>query len=602
MMSRITLELAAYSVVSLLAIGLRLWNLGTMPLQPSESAPAFQSWLLSQGFLATVQEGGLLHYGNAFLLLLFGASDAVPRVLPAVAGSIVVALPYYFRQYLGSHGAIVAAVFLAISPMMLFFSRYVGSGMLAATLSVALVVCLVRYAQTKKDRYPYLIAGILGILVNSGAAAYLNLAVFLAFGAGLVILAFLLRRISHPSKLARVPRGEPLPGGDGQGGRTKDLSPEDRSQPANEGQIDQWLRPLWPASKLLRNCALLFGCVVLVVGTGGLTNLHGLQEGLVDQLALGLAPSSAIIGAPYAFYAQLMVVYEVAVVVFATVNVLYSSRPRGMLFWFLVWWAAASLVALSAMPQKSAVLAVQPLVPTTLLAAELAGSLIDWAWRARPTGLITAVGIVTLPPLLLLTFVLSRFSMPGEQFPAPLVVIALLVILVAVAGCVRWRGPLEASRAYGILALFLLTAIGLHTASNLNYQSTLNPTELVASRATFDDVRTLAGDVTQVMAASDAVNRKRGIQVEPAFKGLLDWYLRGREGIANVRATEGRPLVVVGRSDTALPAGDYAMQRYTVGARWAPRTLDFARLWRWLVYRESLDPIQNEEVTVYVSL
>ncbi|MBI4321285.1 MAG: TIGR03663 family protein [Chloroflexi bacterium] len=580
--ARITVEQAAYLAIFLASLWLRLWNLGTMPLQSSEAASAFQSWLISQGSPGSLDHSALLVHGNAFLFFLFGASDSVPRVLPALAGALLVVLPYLLRAYLGSLGALAAAVFFALSPTTMFFSRSVDSGILIATITLCLVGLVLRFVETRQPIYAYLSAATLGLLVNTGVAAYLNVVLALAFAIGVIVWARFAPNLALP------------------GLRSPDHLGRDESWP--EGLDGARLAAM---RSVLGNAALAFIGTTIVVATGAFTNLHGVQESLVSQLSLRTWLDPSFAQAPLAFYVQLMLVYETAVVVFAAAYllfILYSGRRRGLVFWFLAWWAIAATVVLSLVPQKSAVLLLQPLVPATLLAGEFAGGLITWVHRVRPFKQLAAASIITLPPLLLLMFVLSRFSLPGEKLPMPFALAPSIMIVFAVAGFARWLGSLETVRLYGVLALVLLLAGSLHTASNLSYQSTLNPGESIVTAATVSDVRTLAGDVDEALATADVASRKRGILVDPAFKDLLAWYLRGRAVVVFAETAASRPPVIIGRGDTSLPSGDYAFQRYTISARWMPRTLDFGRRWRWLVFREPTDPVTYEVATVYLAL
>ncbi|MHB1319454.1 MAG: hypothetical protein ACYCYF_12625, partial [Anaerolineae bacterium] len=79
--------------------------------------------------------------GNAFLFILFGPGDGVARLLPALAGVLVVMLPLFWRKHLGEVGALSASALILISPLALFAARRVDGAALA-TLGAGLLISL----------------------------------------------------------------------------------------------------------------------------------------------------------------------------------------------------------------------------------------------------------------------------------------------------------------------------------------------------------------------------------------------------------------------------------------------------------------------------
>ena len=109
------------------ALILRLWELGARPLHHDESLDAWWSWLFRNGDYKEydpVYHGPLRFYITAGLFQLFGESEAVVRLFSALCGTAVVGLPWFLRRELGRAGTIAAAVALCISPTMLYYSRF----------------------------------------------------------------------------------------------------------------------------------------------------------------------------------------------------------------------------------------------------------------------------------------------------------------------------------------------------------------------------------------------------------------------------------------------------------------------------------------------
>lgn len=561
----ITLEQGLFALIFAAALFLRLWNLNTIPLQSAESVTALQSWSMYRGLPAAIQQSPLLVYLNFLVFLTIGASDASARALPAVAGSVLVLLPYFGRRYVGSVTAIIAALLLAFSPTLTFFSRYVGEGTLVAALSLGLVFCALSYARKRNWTLPYYASAlILGLLLASGLMGYLNASIFVLFVFGVVGL----------KKTAW--------------GKRQDIL----------SAFPDFSR-LWPVGPEARNWFLLFSAAIVVAVTGGLTNLHGLQEGTAGLLFSAVPSGSK--GTTPAYYAQLAMTYETIVVVFAFVDVFYSPRRKSLFDWFLIWWAAASLLFISVLPEKSAVLIVQPLVPMVFLAAELAEHLLRWLLRERSWISLGALALVCLPPLFLLLFVLSRFTLPGETVPKEFAAAPVFVLLLAFVGSAYWRGIRYASNLWGTLWFALLFALMLHTTANLNFRPVQNPAEPLVTSVTEADVRNLVADVDRVLAGAGREESNETIVVDRAYRAPLGWYLRNYD-VRYVSTAAQNALLVVASSDANLPSNNYAMQRYTIGASAPLKTTDFGAFWRWLVYRETRGTVKYRDVVLYVKI
>ena len=126
-LSWLTVEVALYILIGMIAAGLRFYALGAQPLRESEAAQALAAWRFSQGnFEGAAGYSPLLFLGNVFTFVLLGASEALARLVPALSGTLLAVLPYFLRRHLGRSGALVASILLALSPSTLFFSRHLG--------------------------------------------------------------------------------------------------------------------------------------------------------------------------------------------------------------------------------------------------------------------------------------------------------------------------------------------------------------------------------------------------------------------------------------------------------------------------------------------
>ncbi|GIX45218.1 MAG: hypothetical protein KatS3mg130_1626 [Candidatus Sumerlaea sp.] len=141
---------------ALYAVVMRFWNLAAKPLHHDESLFAYYSYFLARGYgyqYQPILHGPILEHVTALVFLLFGDSDLTMR-LPAAVGSLALfPLAWYWRRYLGQTGMIVSFLLLAVSPTILYYSRFLRNDApyLAATVWCAL--CVLRAFETGQSRY-----------------------------------------------------------------------------------------------------------------------------------------------------------------------------------------------------------------------------------------------------------------------------------------------------------------------------------------------------------------------------------------------------------------------------------------------------------------
>ncbi len=117
----------------IIALGLRLIKLGTLPLTDGEADAALQALQIAQGLKPTLSPHPLYILATSILFFIFGASNFMARLIPALAGSALVLAPCLFREQLKPRPALILAFFLAIEPGLIAISRQSASSMLAIT-------------------------------------------------------------------------------------------------------------------------------------------------------------------------------------------------------------------------------------------------------------------------------------------------------------------------------------------------------------------------------------------------------------------------------------------------------------------------------------
>lgn len=122
-----------YGLAFLIAAALRFIALGASPLTDSEAALALQSLAIARG------ESPLLAPQPAYILFtaaLFAVAESanfLARCLPALAGSLLVFVPYFFREKINPRPALILAFLFALDPGLVALSRQANGTMLAVT-------------------------------------------------------------------------------------------------------------------------------------------------------------------------------------------------------------------------------------------------------------------------------------------------------------------------------------------------------------------------------------------------------------------------------------------------------------------------------------
>src|SRR5512137_107801 len=127
---------ALFMLAFILALSLRLIRLDALPLGDFEAHWALQAYQLSQNAHPALgpQPGYLLP--TSLFFFIFGSSDFTARILPVLAGSLLVLVPYILRDRLPGKSAVILAFFLALEPGLLAMSRTAGSPILAVSFTL----------------------------------------------------------------------------------------------------------------------------------------------------------------------------------------------------------------------------------------------------------------------------------------------------------------------------------------------------------------------------------------------------------------------------------------------------------------------------------
>ncbi len=184
---------AGFLLIVAVALGMRLWELGSRTIHYDEaihihfawrlvnSDGAFLGWpwVFGRDFLHSAWMHGPFQVElTAFIFRVFGDTEVTARLGYALFGTALVSLPYFLRDYLGRSGAILAAVMLALSPSLLYFSRFGRNDIIMVFFASALLILMWRYLQEGRRSYLYLSSAVLALMFATKETAYLVVAVF----------------------------------------------------------------------------------------------------------------------------------------------------------------------------------------------------------------------------------------------------------------------------------------------------------------------------------------------------------------------------------------------------------------------------------------
>lgn len=173
---RLNGEKLAWIVLLVIALLSRTIGLGDRPMSHDESLHTVYSWQLYDGRgyqHQPMMHGPLKFVLNPIMYFLFGVNDWSARILVALFGVAMVGFVWLMRRWLGKTGALLTALMFAISPALLYHSRYIRDEVLLTSLLVLLVVAMFRYLETRSLKWLIWTAVALGLAFLTMEASFI---------------------------------------------------------------------------------------------------------------------------------------------------------------------------------------------------------------------------------------------------------------------------------------------------------------------------------------------------------------------------------------------------------------------------------------------
>jgi predicted membrane-bound mannosyltransferase/sugar lactone lactonase YvrE len=202
-------ELAVYLVIFMLAIFTRFYDLGSRVMSHDESLHTRFSYnLATDGDFAhtPLMHGPILFHAVAFFYTLFGDSDFTARIYTALVGILLVMSPFLFRGWLGRWGAILACLMLLISPLIMYYGRYIREDTPALFSAVLMFWSIMMYLngpdeQRRRTHWLYLLAFAMIWNLGTKETAFIYIAIIGVF----LFLYFCARLLQHFGRFPAKP-------------------------------------------------------------------------------------------------------------------------------------------------------------------------------------------------------------------------------------------------------------------------------------------------------------------------------------------------------------------------------------------------------------
>lgn len=182
-------EVIVYLVIFLLALFTRFYDLGVRTMSHDESLhTVYSNNLYERGDFqhSPLMHGPILFHFTALSYALFGVDDFSARVYPAVLGVIMVMFPILLRRWLGRSGALLTSIMLLVSPLLVYYNRYIRHDTPSILAAMVMFYCAMMYlsgpiGQRRRAHWLYILSAAMIWNLGSKETAFIYIAIFGAF-------------------------------------------------------------------------------------------------------------------------------------------------------------------------------------------------------------------------------------------------------------------------------------------------------------------------------------------------------------------------------------------------------------------------------------
>jgi len=547
----ISLDGVLWLALVLIAAALRFVSLDRLPFSEAESARAFAAWAVSEGSVPDGWPGDITAALTSHLFRIFGSSETVARIIPAIAGSALVTSFWFAGRYVGRGVALLAAALIALSPLAVYTSRSASGSALGGLLSMAMVLSLLAYLERRQPAAVIILAASFGLALGSDRIATSTAVALIAFVA---------------VEAAWRPRGD-----------------VGEAMATFRSNAEHWR----PAALAL---AVTLALGVAQFGTG------------IDRLSLaGLRQWAQMFdlprdGLPWHYQPSLLLAYEWPLLLAGAAGYLLlidrwrRSWGLSLVQRLLAVWATVAIVTIAFATRRESGQLLLLLLPFSLIAAPLVqevASRTEWSilrrWWPAVALFLALAAYVFLQ--------LSRWSR-GDPFPGSeksYTVLAMLAGIVIVAAGFNYLQRNLPSFALPIVAALALPFL-VHSSLSLGLR---DGAEFAVDNRGTTGVAPFRAAVTQAAAEAGMP-----ATVDPSLHDPLAWHLRD-VAVAFGDPTDGSPIVTAAGGEA--PAGYEPLGApWRISESWVLDDFDPLPTWRWFVYRKGYGTLSTMDVQILV--
>ncbi len=566
----ISVEGLFYFFVFFVAAWLRLAHLGALPLSESEASHALAAASITPHASPYWYGGEIVAPSNpvynnltALLFQLFGATDAIARLVSALTGTALVLTPLLARKRLGRANAIGLSIVFCISPILITVSRTAGGPALAVLgiVSMLLLIFGAEAGSPLQDRLPR-IAGVLGLTLATGADALHGL-LTISVAAALLF--------------------------------------------SQKSLFEEFVRPI-QQNRILRFAGItLITWAAAVSGLGfSLAGFSGMAESVGGWLSSWFIP-----GQLPGITSMLMIpIYEPLVLVFGIAGIVFAARSSDRLGQrAAVWFVAALAINLLYLARRPNDL-VWVTLPLAFLAAQMLVILVTRLGNGTQWlgffFLISLVVFLFTYNLMLLNVEVSGSRLGGllrlidpRFYPLVVLGICILLTLIVVFYALGWDVK-TAIDVVGASAAMFLALLTVSSTWHLNFYEA-DARELWYPQSTTEGMPTLRSTIEIISALNTGREDALKLQLFKADSHAeVAWAMRDIARNSEEQGLPAAPELILAPEDANLPAysGDYVGQSFRLSERWAWSGLLPPDFLKWWITREA--PLTEDTWTLLV--
>jgi len=550
--SWLTVEVLLWMMILVVALVLRAYNLGWRLMQESEAVQALAAWrVLQRESAAATASSPFLFTLNLVAFALFGGSEVAARLGPVLCGLALVILPLGLRRQLGRVGTLVAGALLALSPTVLFFSRFVDGGIAVAAGALAVTVGLFNYLEERRPGYLYLAAAGSAVTLVAGSGGY----TFLLVMGGFVLLVALWGTLPWRAQVC-----------------------------------DAW-QALRQGGPVPRIAVVVFAGGFLLLSTAFLLYFPGLGRA-ADLLTAWLRAFVIAGGKPWYFHLQLLALYEPLALVLGLSGVGYFllARRSDIFLAFLTWWVAFALVIYFLAAGRTAsdvLLVVLPLILLATAAIDhcLESARQEFAWDRDGLFLAVAGGVTVYFYLQWSAYAIGR---EYDFFVLGLLALALMVVMTALY--FFWFGPAPALRAAGLALVVILAIATVAAGLHVTFSRSEDPREPLVGTPSTTGLRDLLDTLERASLFETGNPRGVEITVDQAVGPVLLWYMHdwpAARAVDRLDPSVVSPVVLSLAESEPVVGEKYTGQDFIVQETWRPASVPTSEVLRWIMFRRA---------------